>query len=192
MAEILSSAQSAALFDILTHHDTFAEIQDFRAPGSLKHYGPPFTSEHQSPSTFPALQGLVSKFILSLPGLRDVPEAFWKHQVHDIIEDLERANLSESYDKGAIGSRKTLATAVSALIEYPVRGTAGGVRKVQDFNPHYNLSNGEDLSRAFRDFMDAVIYGTALQDVVKKMEETDKITDHEPLVQATHEFILVK
>lgn len=188
----LSPAQSAALLDLLSHHNVYSEIRDFRIPGSLRDYGPPFTFEEDKPSRSPALQGLVSKFLLHLPGLRDVPEEFWKVQLHDIIEGLEHANLSESYDKGVVGTRKTVATAISALIEYPVRGTSGGFSKVQDPDHNYDLSKAEDLSRAFRNLMDASIYGTALDDLIKKTAETDKLDEHEPLIQAAHEFLLVK
>jgi hypothetical protein len=192
MADPLSPAQSAALFDILSHYNTFAEIRDFRLPGSLKHYGPPFAAEDEKPSTSPALQSLVSKFLLTLPGLEDVPEEFWKVQLYEIIEGFEAANLSESYDKGVVGSRKTLATAISALIEYPVRGTAGGFRKVPEVNHRYDLSKADDLVTAFRNFMDEAVYGTALEDLIMKTAKTDNLADHEPLTQAIHEFILVK
>jgi hypothetical protein len=117
MGKTLSASQTAALFDILSHDNTYAEIRDFKHPGSLKYYGPPFAVENGTPSTSPSLQSLVSKFLLNLPGLKDVSEDVWKIQIHEMIEELEKANLSESYDKGAVGSRKTLATAVSALIE---------------------------------------------------------------------------
>jgi len=40
--------------------------------------------------------------------------------------------------------------------------------------------------------MNKAIYGTALEDLIMKTAETDKLTDHEPLTQAIHEFILVK
>lgn len=188
----LSPAQSAALFDLLSHHNVYSEIRDFRIPGSLEHYGPPFQVQEERPSTSPALQGLVSKFLLNLPGLKDVPDEFWKVQLHDIIEELERANLSESYDKGVVGTRKTVATAISALIEYPVRGTSGGFSKVQDPDHNYDLSKPEDLSKAFRNLMDASIYGTALDDLIEKTAQTDNLADHEPLIQAAHEFVLVK
>lgn len=191
MGNTLTPSQVAALFDILSHENTYAEIRDFKHPGSLKHYGPPFVIEKGKPSTSPSLQSLVSKFLLNLPGLKDVPEDLWKVQLHEIIEELEKANLSESYDKGAVGSRKTLATAISALIEYPVRGTAGGFPKLSGPNHNYDLSKADDLARAFRNFMDASIYGTALDDLINKTAETDKLADHEPLTQAVHEFILV-
>lgn len=188
----LSPSQSAALLDLLSHHNVYAEIRDFRIPGSLDHYGPPFTTSPNSPSNSPALQGLVSKFILKLPGLRDVPPEFWKVHIYDIIEGLENANLSESYDKGVIGTRKTVATAISALIEYPVRGTTAGFAKVKDPEHEYDLCKAEDLSRAFRDLMDASIYGSALDELIAKTAETDKLAEHPPLTQAAHEFLLVK
>ncbi|KKY19920.1 putative succinate dehydrogenase flavoprotein subunit [Phaeomoniella chlamydospora] len=160
-------------------------------PGSLKHYGPPFTAEDGKPSSSPALQALVSKFALPLPGLRDLSEDFWKIRVHELIEDLEKANLSESYDKGVIGSRKTLATAVSALIEYPVRGTFGGFAQVDNAHQHYDITKADDLQRGFRDFINGTIYGTSLEELVVKAGETDDLEEHPPSTKAVHEFVLV-
>lgn len=192
MEQPLSPTQAAALFDILSHHNTYAEIRDFRKPGSLKHYGPPFLTEKNTPSTSPALQGLVSKFALTLPGLRDVSDDFWKVQVYRMIEGLEVANLSESYDKGIIGSRKTLATAVSSIIEYLVRGTTGGYPKTLNKPQEYDTSNADDLARSFRDFMDEMVYGDMAERLTEKIAKTDQLTDHEPVIQALHEFVLVK
>jgi hypothetical protein len=190
--ETLSSKQVAALLDILTHAETYGEIRDFREPGSLAHYGPPFTAEAGKPSTSPALQALVSRFLLPLPGLRDLTSDFWKIQVQTIISDLEEADLSESYDKSLLGSRKTLATAISALIEYPVRGTFAGFDRRESPTHDYDLHNADDLSQSFRDFMQEAVYGDILDKLVAKAAETDKLTDHEPLVQAVHEYVLVK
>lgn len=127
-----------------------------------------------------------------MPGLRDLPNEFWTVQVHDIIEDMEKADLSESYDKGVIGSRKTLATAISALIEYPVRGTFGGFAKTKDPDFEYDLTNADDLSKSFRDFLDQAIYGDILEKLVDKAAETDQLSDHSELTQAVHEYVLVK
>lgn len=192
MGEELTTAQSAALLDILTHYNTYAEIRDFRHPGSLKQYGPPFKSSSGQESTSPALQTLVSKFVLSLPAIKDLSDDFWENKCFDIIENLEKSNLSESYDKGVIGSRKTLATAISALIEYPVRGVYGGFTKTQDLDHSYDLTDADDLNRSFRDFMNECVYGNALDDLVKKIVETDNLDEHEPLTRAVHEFLLVK
>lgn len=192
MTDTLTPARSSALLDILTHYDTYAEIRDFRKPGALSHYGPPFTKEAKTPSTSPALQALVSRFLLELPGLKDVPEEFWTVQVHHLIEDMQKANLSESYDKGTVGSRKTLSTAVSSLIEYPVRGTFGGFAEIDDPNDDYDLQSADDLARGFRNFVDQCIYGSVLESLVKKAAETDKLEDHGRLIKAVHEFVLVK
>ncbi|KAK4938418.1 hypothetical protein LTR10_021135 [Elasticomyces elasticus] len=187
----LSASQTAALFDILTHYDTYAEIREFRNPGSLAHYGPPFTHEKDRPSTAPTLQALVSRFLLPLPGLNNLPEKWWTVQCHNIIENLEKANLSESYDKGVIGSRKTVATAISALIEYPVRGIYGGIPKTDNQVSNYDLTNAEDLSRAFHDFTNNSVYGNALEELVDKAAQTDRLKDHTPLIKAIHEFVLI-
>lgn len=88
----LSAKQTAALFDILSHHNTYAEIRDFRFPGALDQYGPPFSHEAKIPSSSPALQSLVSKFALSLPGLKDVPEDLWK--VQTLVSQFPMANCS--------------------------------------------------------------------------------------------------
>jgi hypothetical protein len=192
MTRDISEAQLSTLLDILTHAETYTEIRDFRYPGSLSAYGPPFIASPGKPSTSPALQALVDRFLLNLPGLQDLPKEWWQVQIQDIIENLEKANLSESYDKGSVGSRKTLATAISALIEYPVRGTYNGFPKIKELNRQYDTTNADDLSRSFRDFMNDIIYGSALEDVVQKAAETDNLADHEPLIQSVHEFILVK
>ncbi|KAJ9501143.1 hypothetical protein H2202_003701 [Exophiala xenobiotica] len=189
--EVLSTTRTAALFDILTHYNTYAEIRDFRKPGSLAQYGPPFHYEDRKPSTFPALQTLVSRFLLNLPGLNNLPEKWWKVQCHSIIENLENANLSESYDKGVIGSRKTVATAISALVEYPVRGTYGGLPEKNSQQADYDTTNAEDLSRAFRDFVNNAVYGNILEEMVNKTAQTDRLEDHPPLTKAVHEFVLV-
>lgn len=192
MSETLTATQSAALLDILTHFETYAEIREFRRPGALEQYGPPFTVVPKRQSTSPALQSLLDKFAFDLPGLKEVPQDFWKVQIKEIIESLEKANLSESYDKGSVGSRKTLSTAVSALIEYPVRGTFGGFAEVDDPDDKYDLNSAEDISRGFRNFVDQCIYGSILEDLVKKAAKTDKLEEHSNLIKAVHEFVLVK
>lgn len=109
-----------------------------------------------------------------------------------MIQGLQDANLSESYDKGAIGTRKTLATALSALLEYVVRGISGGFAQTNDKNQEYDISDAEDLERAFRNSMDGIIYGNIIQGLVDQTAKTDQLTDHVPVVQAVHEFVLVK
>ena len=190
----LTGTQLHALLDILSHHEVYAEIEDFRFPGALLAYGPPFQASKESPSTSPALQTLVSQFLLNLPGLRDVSRDFWQEQVYTIIENFEKAELSESYDRGHIGIRKTLATAISALIEYPARGVFAGFDEPEAgaTDRTYDTSSAKDLQQAFKDVMVQVVYGNVLDDVFAKAAETDKLSDHQPIIQAAHEYGLVK
>jgi hypothetical protein len=140
------------------------------------------------------LQALLSRFVLTLPGLRDVSKAFWQDHVYSIVEDLEKTNLSESFDKGNPGIRKTLATASSALIEYPARGVFSGLEELvgRDGYDEYDLTSPEDLSKAFRDFVHHAVYRDIIDDLVAKVAETDKLSEHLPVVQAAHEYILVQ
>lgn len=192
--EKLQPEQNSALLDILSHAEVYSEIRNFRDQGTLEKYGPPFNHFNGEPSTSPTLQALLSKFVLTLPGLRDVSKEFWQDRIYAIIEDFEKAELSESFDKGNLGIRKTLATAASALIEYPVRGIFGGLEEpIGDYGyQEYDLANPEDLSKGFGDFVHQAVYGDVIDDLVAKIVETDKLSEHLPIVQAAHEFILVK
>ena len=188
----LSPEQSKALFDILTHRETYTEIEEFKIPGAIHKYGPPFQDD-TSTSASPILQTLLSKFVLKLPGLREVSPQFWKVQVEDLIQELSEAELSESYDKGVLGIRKTLATAISALIEYPARGCLGGFPK-RDFQRarQYDTTNPDDVLQSWQDCMQAMIYGDLIDELFVKAAETDDLSEHDSLVQGMHEFILVK
>lgn len=188
----LTATQTAALLDILTHHETYAEIEDFKIPGAIKQYGPPFQDD-KSKSATPVLQALVSKFVLKLPGLRDIKTDFWRVQVADLIQELSQAELSESYDKGILGVRKTLATAISALIEYPARGALGGFPK-RDFerSTEYDVTNADDVMKAWQDSLQAIIYGDLIDELIQRATETDDLLKHDTLVQGMHEFIIVK
>ena len=190
----LSDSQLHALHDILSHYEVYQEIRDFRAADSLEHYGPPFNYTPGKPSKFPSLQTIVSKFMLPIPGIRDVSEEFWRDMAAAIITNLEKAELSESYDKGIIGIRRTLATAAAALIEYPARAVYAGFdapgRKFGEGK--YNHSDPDDLMRAFHELMYGLVYGTALDDLNETAAQTDKISEHSPLVQAAHEYMLIK
>lgn len=184
----------SALLDILSHVEVYSEIRRFRDPGTLAKYGPPFNYLNGEPSASPSLQALLSKFVLTLPGLRDVSEAFWRDSIYNIIEDFEKAELSESFDKGNLGIRKTLATAASALIEYLVRGVFLGIEIPvgRDGYREYDITKPEDLSEGFQDFLHQAVYGCVIDDMIAKTAETDMLSEHLPIAQAAHEFILVK
>ncbi|KAG9645736.1 hypothetical protein KCU64_g10806, partial [Aureobasidium melanogenum] len=187
----LSPEQSSALFDLLTHHATYDEICQFKSPAAMKEYGPPF--QNTKTTTSPILQSLLSKFILPLPGLRDVSPEFWKIRIENIIEELAAANLSESYDKGVLGIRKTLATAISALIEYPARGCYGGIKKDESAfkDQHFDPTKPDDVLRAWYVFMQQLVYGDLFDKLFAKAAETDDLRKHDSLVQAAHEFVIV-
>lgn len=193
----LSPTQLHSLFDILTHHETYAEITAFKTqPSPIQSYGPPFQDATSPPSsTSPILQSLVSKFVLKLPGLREAKAEFWKVQVKDIIDELAAAELSESYDKGLLGVRKTLATAISALIEYPARGCLGGIERNDEAvgkRRSYDLNNPEDVLQSWQDCLQELVYGDLVDELFDKAAETDQLREHADIVQGMHEFIVVK
>jgi hypothetical protein len=187
----LTQAQSAALFDVLTHFETYREIEDFKQPGAIHKYGPPFQDD-KSKSSSPVLQTLISKFILPLPGLRDVSPEFWKVRITDIIDELSQAELSESFDKGILGIRKTLATAISALIEYPAKASLGGLPERKPESRKYDVKNPEDVLQAWQDCLQALVYGDLIDELFIKAAETEDLSKHDTLVQGMHEFVVVK
>ena len=193
-ATTLSAAQSRALFDILTHCETYAEIEDFKQPGAISKYGPPFQTDLPSTgSGSPILQALLANFALTLPGLQNVSDEFWTVRVNALIEELSQAELSESYDKGILGVRKTLATAISALLEYPARGSFAGVPKAEkEPKKDYDVKNPNDVMRSWHDALQGMVYGNLVDELFAKAAETDDLTKHSGLVQAMHEFVVVK
>ena len=188
----LSPNQAHALFDILTHHETYAEIQALKHPKSIATFGAPLHPETPANSSSPLIQILLQKFIYILPGLRDVSPEFWNSNIRGLAMALDDANLSESYDKGSIGIRKTLATAIASMVEYVSRGCIGGYpNHAEDKHGKYYLSNGDDVISAWDHFLQQIIYGDMLEKMFAKAAETDKLSDHESIVQAAHEYALV-
>ena len=187
----LTPSESHVLFDILTHRETYNEIEDFKQPGAINNYGPPFQDD-VGKSQAPILQTLLSKFALKLPGLRDVSPEFWKTQVSDIIQELSQAELSESYDKGVLGIRKTLATAISALIEYPARGCLEGIEKDLPAKRTYDTKNADDVLQSWYDAVQCLVYGDLVDELFTKAAETDDLSKQSSLVQGMHEFVVVK
>ncbi|KAJ9629784.1 hypothetical protein H2203_002165 [Taxawa tesnikishii (nom. ined.)] len=189
----LTTAQSSALLDLLAHHETYDEIEDFKSPHAIHNYGTPFQDNIEQ-SASPILHSLLNRFVLRLPGLRDISPDFWKVRVQNIIEELSAAELSESYDKGILGIRKTLATAVSALIEYPARGMLGAFPKdpAAFEEREYDKTKGDDVLQAFHAFLQQLVYGQLFDYMYKKAAETDDLNQHTSLVQAAHEFVVIK
>ncbi|KAH7073480.1 PX-associated-domain-containing protein [Paraphoma chrysanthemicola] len=190
----LTPAQTHALFDILIHHQLYAEIEAFKYPTTIDQYGYPFKKPDGAQSTSPMLQNMLNKFALTNPALKKLGKEFWQDKVGVLVAKLAEAELSESYDKGAIGSRKALATAASSIAEYIARGMLGGypVTKGQDGqNSDYDTSKPEDVQRGFDDLMHGLIYGDLLDQMYEKVRETGKLEDHAGVVQAGHEYMLL-
>ena len=191
-SQTLSPNQAHALFDILTHHETYAEIQALKDPNSIAKFGFPVQSETPADSSSPLIQILLQKFIFILPGLRDVSSDFWTSNIKGLATALDDANLSESYDKGSIGIRKTLSTAIASMVEYVSRGCLGGYPKhIKTEDREYSTSKPDDVITAWDQFLQQVIYGDGLEKMFVKAAETDKLSDHESLVQTAHEYALV-
>jgi hypothetical protein len=191
----LTPAQTHAFFDILIHHQLYAEIEAFKYPSTIDQYGYPFKKADGTQSTSPMLQNMLNKFALTNPALKKLGKEFWQDKVGVLVAKLAEAELSESYDKGAIGSRKALATAASSIAEYIARGMLGGypVTKGQDGRKQdYDTSKPEDVQRGFDDLMHGLIYGDLLDQMYEKVKETGKLEDHPGVVQAGHEYMLLK
>ena len=188
----LSPKQANALFDILTHHETYAEIQALKDPKTVSDFQVPGETKKPDSSASPLLQILLQKFIYVLPGLREVAPDFWTN-VKALVAALAQGNLSESYDKGSIGIRKTLSTATASIIEYVSRGCLGGYprRVEQKKHSNYDTSDPDDVVAAWDEFLQQIIYGDMLDRMFAKAAETDQLSDHEPLVQAAHEYAFI-
>ncbi|ODA81250.1 hypothetical protein RJ55_04214 [Drechmeria coniospora] len=262
----LTAEQTSALFDILSHHETYSEIEAFKRPETVRRYGfplsvplsvttqelrrqlqqqppsppqPPssfaaFTGRFRSarttpgstapgtprpqtpvppdgdacsvssnrpardddegPSSVPLLQLLLTRFILPLPAVRDLPSEFWNERVRGILLRLAEAELSESYDKGALGTRKTLATGSSAVLEMLGRGALGGVPRgteVPGERRDYDTSKAEDLARAWDDVVVDLVYGDLIDGFFNHASRTDDLESHSPAVKAAADYSLI-
>ncbi|KAL2175093.1 PX-associated-domain-containing protein [Thermothelomyces heterothallicus CBS 202.75] len=199
----LTAAQLHAVLDILTHHQTYAEVESFKDPGTISEYGYPFTRHHQQPSSDPSyardsvltplLAGVLRSIVLPLPGIRNLPPEFWHVQFQSILEKLAEAELSESYDKGVLGTRKTLATAVSALHEAVSRGILGGVSDDagRNFYGEYDRSKATDLVRAWEDGVRELVYGDLIEELFTCAAEKQSLEEHSAGVRAAADYVII-
>lgn len=189
----LTPAQTHALFDILIHHQVYAEIEAFKYPSTIDHYGYPFRKADGVQSTSPLLQNMLNKFALCNPAIRNFGESWWSDKIQTLVARMAEAELSESYDKGAIGSRKALATAASSIAEYVARGMLGGypAAKKKGSKKEYDTSKPEDVIQGFEELVKDAIYGNALDDLYEKVKATPRLEDHSSSLQAAHEYMLL-
>lgn len=204
--EGLAACQLHALFDILTHHETYAEVERFKDPVTISEYGYPFAQHNHASSdssgapsyatnsSAPLLAGLFRSIVLSIPGIRDLPTQFWHVRFQGILEKLADAELSESYDKGVLGTRKTLATAASAIHETVSRGILGGLAQGSARNLHgvYDRTNASDLVRAWEDAAHELVYGSLIDELFACATEHQSIEEHSPAVQTAADYTIIQ
>ncbi|KAK8085977.1 hypothetical protein PG994_000951 [Apiospora phragmitis] len=168
----LTGPQLQALFDILTHHETYREVESFKAPTAIARYGYPFSTTATGTEGAAAAAALLfTRLVLPMPGLADFPPDFWNVKFRAVMQRLGEADLSESYDKAALGTRKTLATAASAFHEAVTRGMLGGVplssaaeaspASEQRWDPDH--TSAAELEASFEFCLRDVVYGDLLE-----------------------------
>lgn len=191
MSSTLTSEQAHALFDILTHHQIYAEVEGFKWPDAIRNYGAPFSKDETTKSSSPLMQKMFTSFVVKLPGISTLPSEFWQDRVGSLIASLSEAELSESYDKGSMGTRKTLSTAASVLVENAARGCFGGCPPVQQTDKQYDRSKAEDLRQAWDRAAHELVYGDLIDELYDTVAKSDKLEDMSLLVQAAIEHILL-
>ncbi|QPG95587.1 hypothetical protein C2857_001310 [Epichloe festucae Fl1] len=196
----LSPEQTRALFDILTHHETYHEIASFKFPEAISSYGFPFKhpssegGEVPTSSSAPILQLLLTRTVLPLPGVSQFPPEFWNARVQNILARLGEAELSESYDKGAMGTRKVLATGSSAIVEMLGRGMLGGVDRrepgTEDAESRYDHAKADDLERAWDNVIQGLVYGDLGNQVFDHFIKSDDLEALSPMAEAAVRHIV--
>ncbi|XXG96819.1 hypothetical protein Hte_003110 [Hypoxylon texense] len=196
----LAPQQLEALLDILVHHETYTEVQSFKDPDAIEQYGYPFDAPARkangskgSKSSSPLLQLLLTRLILPAPGIRDLPPEFWSSKFRDMMKRLGEADLSESYEKGTLGSRKRLASAASVIHECITRGLLNGVPDgaLPNLNGNYDVHKAEDLTRAWDDVAQHLVHGNLLDELFNEFAKTASIENHSPAVKAAVDFAII-
>jgi PX-associated len=202
----LSSAQANALFDILTHHETYHEVQDFKFPETITQYGFPFAggdaSDFPAPASpseksgSPILHLLLHKFVLNLPGVTSLPSEIWTVRVQSLVSKLAEAQLSESYDKGALGTRKTLATASSAVVELIARGVIGGYPgsfvPTEDGDNLRRNESAAHLVSAWDKTIQGIIHGPLVNDLFDWMIEHEDLEEYSLEVKGAADYCIIQ
>lgn len=205
--EKLSVEQLQALFDILNHNETYREAESFKHGYAIRQYGYPFTRDqvlqpgdtpqHAPESSSPLLQLLLTKCLLTVPSMSDLPVDFWPTHFQSIMGQLADANLSESYDKGTLGTRKTLATGASVIHEAVTRGLLSGVPKRADGEridlkkATYDTTQAADLKAAWNDCVEDLIYGNLTNELFDHVTQTRDFESHSPAVAAAGQYVIV-
>lgn len=199
----LTSTQLHALFDILTHHETYREVQSFKSPKAITVYGYPFKLEasQRSPPTYkpdsssPLLQLLLTRCVLTVPGMSDLPPDFWSSKFQGIMIGLANADLSESYDKGTLGTRKTIAALASVIHEAVTRGLLGGVAKGQGRidlqKAEYDTTQASELARAWVECIHELVHGDLADELFDHFSKDKDFEAHSPAIKATVDYAIL-
>jgi len=188
----LTQDQLYALIDLLVHEAIYQEIESFKDSQTIAEYGPPF--QDISHSSAPILQGLLTEFGLTAPGANDIDPLFWTVRIKALISQFADANLSEAYDKGNLGIRKTSTTAGSSFLEYPVRALLGTFPKDEECfkREKYDLNDADDLEQAFKDFFQRLVHGNQLEKTYENSSTIEEFDQLDELDRATHRYILIQ
>lgn len=194
-----TAAQLRALFDILTHHQAYAEIESFKDAEGVEKFGYPFINpEDGGPeppkSSSPLLQMLLTRMILPMPGINGLDPTFWNVRFKSILKCFADVDLSESYDKGSLGTRKTLATAAGAFYESINRGMLGGVPRdaassIQDFKSDPSTASG--LEKAWDYAVYQTVYGNLIDELFDHAAKSSDIEGHSELVRDAIDYAII-
>ncbi|KAI1367772.1 PX-associated-domain-containing protein [Xylaria arbuscula] len=197
----LTAPQLHALLDILIHHETYAEVQSFQSPEAIEKYGWPFVdrgkdggpAQPHDLSSSPLLQLLLTGLILGAPAERDLSTEFWPVKFKGIMRRFGEADLSDSYDKGTLGTRKRLATAASTVHEAVTRGLLSGVlcEHLPDLHGQYNRENAEDLAKSWRDCICHLVYGNLIDEIFDQLARTSDLELHSPALRGAVEYAIL-
>jgi hypothetical protein len=187
----LQPEQLYALYNILTHHETYAEVQDFKYEDSVGNFGLPLTmTTGGGPTPYPVLQMLAEKLwdrsILS--------DSLWAN-ITAMLQRLAAANLSDSYDKGFMGLRKSAATAWSASLESVIRGMLSGKPSTGAEKPvfrAYNHSKASDVEQAWEDAVQGMLYGDLLDRIFGSVAASPDMNDIPTEARAALELVIVQ
>ncbi|KAI0121383.1 PX-associated-domain-containing protein [Xylariales sp. AK1849] len=192
----LTPSQLRALFDILTHAKTYAEVESFKEPEAIADYGYPFGADGESQvdrhskSSSPLLQLLLTKLVLPMPGIRDLPPDFWNVKFKSIMKNFADVELSESYDKAALGTRKTLATAASAFHESVTRGMLGGVSADRtEYKSDSNTPAG--LIAAWDHVVQEAVYGSLVDELFDYAAKSHDFENHSPALRDAIDYVMI-
>lgn len=201
----LTPTQLKALFDILNHIETYREAESFKHNNAIREYGYPFSAAetlqrddtpiYASKSSSPILQLMLTKCVLTVPAISTLPPDFWPFHFQGILVKLADANLSESYDKGTMGTRKTLATGASVIHEAVTRGLLGGVPmgtgRIDLKAAQYDTTQATELARAWNECVHELVHGDLADELFDHVAQTPDFEGHSPAVAAATDYAIL-